>query len=148
MNVHIRPIQFDPEAFAAILAEAPQADGAFMLRVRDEWLSGDVRFDGPGEILLGIHIGGSLAGVGGVTIDPYSPEPGLGRVRHLYVVKQCRGRGVGRLLMEAILAHARMHFRKLRPRTHNPRAARLYERIGFTRVDAPEETHRLVFEEP
>ena len=143
MTLDIRPIVYCDEAFAPILAEAEGAGGAFMLRVRDEWVSGEQRFDGPGEFLLGAFLGGRLVGVGGVSRDPYDPQPGLGRVRHVYVLQALRGQGIGRALMEAIVERARADFTLLRLRTRTRRASNLYESLGFVRSVIDGETHRL-----
>lgn len=144
MSFEIRPVSYCEEAFAPILAEAEQAGGPFMLRVRDEWLSGVQRFDGPEEFLLGAWDGDLLVGVGGVSRDPYDPKPGLGRVRHIYVLRERRGQGIGRALLEALIAGARPNFTVLRLRTRNPAAAALYEALGFLTSASDDETHRLI----
>ena len=143
MNVTIRPLVYSHEAFAPILAEAEHAGGGFMLRVRDEWLSGFQRFDGPGELLLGAWDGDLLVGVGGVSRDPYDPQPALGRVRHIYVLRERRREAIARRILEALIAEARPHFAVLRLRTSNPAAAALYERLGFIPSSQGDETHRL-----
>jgi GNAT superfamily N-acetyltransferase len=139
----IAPTVYSEAAFAPILAEAERAGGGFMLRVREEWLSGVQRFDRPGEFLLGCHVGDMLAGVGGVSHDPYDPLPGLGRVRHIYVLERLRRQGIGRALMEAIVARAANSFDVLRLRTRSPEAAALYESLGFLPSSGEHETHRL-----
>jgi len=54
-----------------------------------------------------------------------------GYVINVYTVPSARGRGLGRKLMEALLAHARtLPLRKLWLRTA-PRAEALYGRLGF-----------------
>jgi GNAT superfamily N-acetyltransferase len=141
MTPDIRPVVFSEAAFAPILAEAEHAGGAFMLRVREEWVSGVHCFDGPGEFLLGAFLDGELVGVGGVSRDPYDPRPGLGRIRHIYVSQRLRGTGVGRALIAAIVERARAHWQVLRLRTKE--AGAFYERLGFRRHDGPNETHRL-----
>jgi GNAT superfamily N-acetyltransferase len=141
VNLQVRPIAYSEPLFAPLLADAEQGGGAFMLRLRDEWLSGAQRFDGAGEFLVGAFRGEELAGVGGVSRDPYDQTPGLGRVRHLYVLQRLRGMGVGGALVEAIVARARGHWQILRLRTSNPNAARLYERHGFQPLAGGEETH-------
>jgi len=142
VKLDVRPITFSEADFEPILAEAEQAGGAFMLRVRDEWLSGVQRFDGPGEFLLGAFHGGGLVGVGGVSADPYDAQQGLGRVRHIYVLKRLRGTGIGRDLMDAIMLRSRPHWRVLRLRTKE--AGPFYEKPGFVANLAENETHRLV----
>jgi GNAT superfamily N-acetyltransferase len=140
----IAPVAYSAEAFAPMLAEAEAGQGAFLIRLRDEWLSGAMRFDQVGEILLGAWADGALVGVGGISQDPYAPAPDLGRVRHVYVLRAQRGRGIARKLVAALVDHARGRFAVLRLRTRNPAAARLYESLGFTASAAPEETHRLL----
>ena len=143
MTLRIEEIRYSEAAFAPLLAEAEGAGGAFMLRVRDEWVSCVQRFDGPGEFLLGAFSGDRLVAVGGVSRDPYRPQPGLGRVRHVYVLQELRRHGVGRMLMEAIIGKARTDFAVLRLRTRSAGAAALYESLGFERYAGDDETHRL-----
>ena len=85
---------------------------------------------------------GRIVGVCGVNTDLYLPAPGVGRVRHLYVAAEHRQRGVGRLLVEAVIAAARGTFDVLRLRTDNGVAARFYEGLGFRqRAGVPACTH-------
>ena len=146
MTLALREIGFDEWLLAPILQEGSASDGPFLLRLRDEWISGACRYDREGEFLLGAFAGGVLAGIGGVSLDPYHPADGLGRVRHLYVLEEHRRRGIARALMTEILARARDRFAVLRLRTSRSEAARLYESFGFARTDAPGETHRLAFQ--
>ena len=141
--MRIDPISYSADLFAPMLAEASAEGARFLDRLRDEWLSGTLRFDDPGELLLGAFSVDALVGIGGVSHDPYAPAPGLGRVRHLYVLKHYRGRGIARELMQRLLEHARAHFEVLRLSTNAPEAARLYERLGFRRAAGEKQTHRL-----
>lgn len=143
MTLAVRPISYSDADFASIIAEAPDQGGAFLLRMRDEWIGGTLRFERPGEFLLGAFRDGRLVGVGGVSLDPYHPAPRLGRVRHVYVLKECRGQGIGRALMLAILERARGRFETLRLKTSSAGAAKLYESLGFSRSEQDGETHRL-----
>lgn len=141
----VEPISYSIALFAPMLAEASEGDGTFLLRLRDEWAAGAIRFDQEGEILLGAFSDDVLIGVGGLSHDPYEPEAGLVRLRHLYVLEAERGRGVGRLLVARLVDHARAHSRHVRLRTQNPEAARLYESLGFVATGRANETHRLAF---
>ena len=132
----------DPRPFAQLRACAAAEGQRIIARLDDEWTSGRLRFDREGEILLGAFEGEALVGTGGISRDPYGPQPGLGRVRHLYVRPELRRRGIGTQLMVALIAHARGHFAALRLRSQ-PAAAGLYERLGFVAAEAPEQTHRL-----
>ena len=141
----IRPVAYAPELFAPMLEEAVAGDGPFLARLRDEWEQGVLRFDRPGETLLGAFTADGLAGVGGLSLDPYAPAHGLARLRHLYVLRSHRGAGLGRGLVVRLLEQARPHFATVRLRTRNPAAASLYERLGFVASAREGETHRLVF---
>lgn len=143
MNPVIRRVEYSDKVFGPLVAEAAHEGGPFLLRLRDEWLSGVLRFDGPGELLLGAFLDDLLVGVGGVSRDPYAPAPGLGRIRHLYVLKDCRAHGLGRVLLGELLDHALKHFSLLRLSTQAPEAARLYESCGFAPVKGHKQTHRL-----
>ena len=134
------------------LIEASQAEGFnFVMRSQLELAQGD--FKKPGAALYGFVdnsfidgdlLGDKLAGVGGLTSDPYlGAEPEVGRLRHLYVLPQYRRQGVGQKLVTAIVAEAKRHYDVLRLRTTTREAARFYEALGFRPVTEPNATHRL-----
>lgn len=84
------------------------------------------------------------AAVGGLNSDPYLNDPQIGRVRRVYVVPEYRRRGVGRLLLNAIIAEARTHYRLLTLRTDTAEGAAFYETLGFQTKPAVEgATHWL-----
>ena len=143
MTLEIRTTQYAPAVFAPVMEEAEACDVGFLLRLREEWQSGALRFDRPGEFLLGAFAQGTLIGVGGISHDPYEPAEGLGRVRHVYVLEARRREGIARRLMTEILARAAGSFHTLRLRTSSAEAAALYESLGFRRSDRAGETHRL-----
>jgi len=125
----------------ALLAESEQAGSLIVRRLVDEWASGANRFDRSGEALFAARIEGRLVGVCGLNVDPYSAEPRLGRVRHLYVLSAYRRRGIGRRLVARVIATARGRFDRLRLSTGNPVAAQFYERMGFRSDEAAHCTH-------
>src|SRR5262249_4135249 len=107
-----------------------------------EWASGANRFDAPGEALFLAVADDQVVGVCGLNRDPYAHAPCAGRVRRLYVLAAHRGRGVGRLLLEAVVAHAYDHFSLLRVRTEA--ASDFYTTRGFRRdASNAEATHVL-----
>jgi RimJ/RimL family protein N-acetyltransferase len=92
-----RPISLD-DIDVQPLADEAWADGyPFVERMRHDWKSGDNRFDGPGERLIGAFEGETLIGFCGLNRDPYVPE-NAGRIRHLYVSLDHRHIGVARAL--------------------------------------------------
>jgi hypothetical protein len=59
-----------PDDFAAMRAEALAEGFRHLERLAEDWASGAIRFDRPGEGLLAAQLAGALAGIGGLTIDP------------------------------------------------------------------------------
>jgi ribosomal protein S18 acetylase RimI-like enzyme len=141
----IRPLP--PSAWGDVerLVEASVEEGfRFLIRLREEHASGANRFDGEGEVLLGVWRGGELVAVGGLNRDPYGGGPRAGRVRHVYVLPSARRAGVGRALVRELIDRAKISFDELVLRTDTAEAARFYEAIGF-RAESEVEgaTHRL-----
>ena len=141
MTPDVRPIGLEEPGFAALLAEAEAGDGPFLRRLADEWDNGALRFKRAGEVFLGAFVDGRLAGIGGISHDPYASAPGLCRLRHVYVRASKRGCGIGAALVQRLLDHARRHFEIVRLSTQSPGAARLYERAGFEPVKGIKQTH-------
>lgn len=118
----------------ASLAQAAQGEGySFLSRLQDEWSSGVNRFAGPGECLFAAEMGDGLVGIGGICRDPYQLDPNVGRLRHVYVDKPFRSRGIAKGLVRACLVYSGTQFRIIRLSTSalNPMAGRLYEQLGF-----------------
>ena len=114
-------------------------------RLREEWLSGLNRFDGPGEAFFVAALGGQAVGVCGLNMDPLRVIPPWGRVRRLYVAPAARRRGVGRGLVAAALAEARKSFCKVTLRTEKSDADLLFRAMGFERVEGVDAvTHQLM----
>ncbi len=133
------------EGIDALQAEARHEGYRFIDTLVREWESGANRFDAPGECLLGHFDGGSLVAVGGLNIDPFAGDARIGRIRRVYVRREWRGKGIGRMLVSALIEEARPHFQCARLRAENPEAARLYERLGFVPIGVPDATHILRF---
>jgi GNAT superfamily N-acetyltransferase len=126
------------------VAESEQGGLQFVRRLQDDWRSGANRFDRPGEALFAAIDEVRLLGVCGLNVDPYSPSPRVGRVRHLYVSVAHRRQRIGSRLVHEVIAAARHSFDRLRLRTNDPHAARFYEQLGFLRYEADSSaTHEL-----
>jgi GNAT superfamily N-acetyltransferase len=137
------------EALGPLLAESERAGWRFVRRLADEYRSGANRFERPGERLFVAVNGRALVGVCGLNVDPYAAELSVGRVRRLYVAEAFRRFGVGARLVRAVVSAAGGRFARLRLRTENPEAGRLYERLGFRPVaDQPNCTHLLELAPP
>lgn len=112
-----------------------------MDRLDSEWAGGSNRFDHTGECLLGLFEGATLVAVGGLSRDPYGGDPSIGRFRHVYVRPTWRRTGLATQLIGELTARGKLAFARLRLRTHNPAARRLYEGIGFQPVEETDATH-------
>jgi N-acetylglutamate synthase-like GNAT family acetyltransferase len=132
-----------PDGLGALELESLATGYGMVKRLRLAWEDGSNRFDGAGEIYLGAFHGGRLIGVGGLSRDPYLDDPRIGRVRHVYVLKNERRGGVGQRLLEQLLAQARLGFDRVRLSTAH--AAAFYESLGFVPTDEAGATHRLDF---
>lgn len=142
--------RLDPETGEfRLLLEESRMEGFWMLvRLLDGWEQGRNRFSRRGETLLAAWRGEELAGVCGLNIDPYVETRREGRVRHLYVGAAHRRKGIGRLLVEAIIDKGRRHFPVLNVRAPEG-AFPFYEALGFDPVENEEfATHRLVLKAP
>jgi GNAT superfamily N-acetyltransferase len=132
VTIIVEPVSdLSPDLLAALIADSEREGWRFVHRLADEWVAGTNRFDRPGEMLFVARMDGSIVGVCGLNTDPYTADETTGRVRRLYVLPAYRRRGVGSQLVRAIIAAATGRFQRLRVRTENPEACRLYQKLGF-----------------
>ena len=143
VDIGVRQIGAVRAELAPLVAAADREGHAFMRRLQDEWDGGANRFDRAGEALFGAFAGERLVGVGGLNRDPYANADGVGRLRHLYVMPDMRRSGVGRMLVERIVAEAKAGFSLLRLRTLSADAAAFYRRLGFVEIDEDTATHMM-----
>jgi len=114
-----------------------------MDRLVTDWSSGANTFNRPGECFMGAFAAERLVGVGGLNIDPYLDRADAGRLRHVYVLGDWRRRGIGRMLVNRLLAEARRSFAEVRLRTDTDDAAGFYMRCGFRPADDAGASHTL-----
>lgn len=132
-----------PDGFEQLLAESVTEGFGHLVRLEAGWADHTNRFDRRGEALFAAFVGDRLAGICGLNRDPYSTEPDLGRIRHLYVSPSQRRTGVGRSLVAHALMAAAGHFDALCLRIPDSDAAAFYEALGFVAVSSDTATHRL-----
>lgn len=140
-NLQLTLVTPESAGFDTLLEEAGQQGFQFLDRLYTDWLDGTNRFDRPGEALLGVYEDGVLVGIGGINRDPYAQSDDVGRLRHVYVLRRARRRGVASILVERLLAGAQDHFLVIRLRTDTAEAARFYSAIGFIPVAEESATH-------
>ncbi len=90
----------------------------------------------PHDVVLGAFDGDTLAGVIGMSVDPRVKARHRGHVFGMYVARKSTRRGVGKQLVDALIAHARrcegLDALVLTVTAGNDDARRLYESTGFT----------------
>lgn len=127
------------------LIEASAEEGyGFVQKLWDEYLSGENRFEQPGAVLLGAYDDDRMVAIGGVHPDPYLREPTIGRIRHVYVLPSHRRGGIGKRLVETLIAQASDHFTTFTLRTTTEHGHAFYTALGFTdQPRFPDATHWL-----
>lgn len=127
--LRVRGLAEHPEAFSSS-AEEEARTGLAKLRAR---LAPNPAM--PHDVVLGAFEGGALVGVVGMIVDPRAKVRHRGHVVGTYVASECTGRGVGRMLIDALIAHAQrcgeLDALVLTVTATNDGARRLYERAGF-----------------
>lgn len=91
----------------------------------------------PHDVVYGAFVGGELAGLCGMDVDMREKVRHKGHVFGMYVPAERTGRGVGRALIDRVVAHAREHGLAqltLTCTAGNQPARRVYERAGFAMV--------------
>jgi GNAT superfamily N-acetyltransferase len=145
MKIVVEKILLPVQGIDALAREAEAEGYHFIPQTLNEWESGKNRFSGEGEALLGVYaqVGerAQLVGMGGLTVDPFAGDPGVGRLRRIYVRTKWRRQGIGETLVTELLRLAAEHFERVRLRAVNAGAAQLYERFGFVPIDDGEATH-------
>lgn len=142
----ISPIELPVLGLEQMRVEALQEGFLFVERLCEEWDKGNNRFNEPGEKLFGCMDNAELVGIGGLNRDPFESRSEIGRIRRVYVRPAWRNKRVGQTLVHTLIEYARTNFTELHLRTDNPTAARLYERVGFSRRPTLSATHVLYLE--
>ena len=145
-TVTIHAVELPVPGLEQLQVEALQEGFLFIERLWKEWENGKNRYTGPGEKLFGCMDQAALVAIGGLNQDPFDGRSGIGRIRRVYVRPAWRNKGIGQALVHTLVENARTSFTALHLRTGNPTAARLYERMGFSRSLILNATHILNFD--
>ena len=86
--------------------EAVEEGFHFVERLVRDWTSDSNTFEQPGERFLGAFSESDLIGMCGINRDPYAEGNADGRLRHLYVRRRARRRGIGSALVQRLLNEA------------------------------------------
>ncbi len=118
----------------------------FVRRTLVEWNLGKNNFSKKGESFYGVFCGNECIAIGGLNIDPYVDNSDMGRVRHLYVSKNHRRKGVAKMILRKIIKDAEGNFEQVRLYTTYVHAAQLYESFGFRKSVGEHESHIMEVE--
>ncbi len=112
-----------------MLVESEQEGFRFVRRAQEEWQSGANRFSKVGEALFAVFEAERLLAIGGVNRE----SDRCGRLRRFYVRREERRRGVGRQLVQHVVAFSRRHYSCVALRCDTDAGDRFYRALGFTR---------------
>ncbi len=129
-----------------ILTESKKYGYGMIERLITEWESGMTDFSDENEAYFAYEEHGEILGVGGINEEPYLRIKEYGRMRHLYVLKQWRRKGIGKGIVNATIEFAKDHYNLMTLMTPKDGSAdAFYESIGFKKCDSLERvSHTLV----
>ncbi len=128
-----------PTDFSDLQADALQEGFRFIERLVDDWRENVCRFDKASERLLIVRSTNRLAGVGGLTIDPY--DRATMRMRRFYVRPGHRRSGMGRLMVADLIRCASQSGALIKVNAATPKGPAFWESLGFIPVEAEGHTH-------
>jgi len=126
--VRLRALQDTPQAFSATYANESQFSD-------QEWLQRTQRWNGERGVGFLAMDGDAACGIAGSFLD--QNDATRAQLISMWTAPAHRRRGVGRLLVNAVLAWARSRNARtllLLVTAHNEPAIRFYEQLGFTRT--------------
>lgn len=132
-----------------LVKESEDEGYRFVTRLVNEYEDSSNTFDERGEGLFCVQNNvGEVVAIGGINQSPFSENHEVARLRRFYVLQAYRRQGVGTLLQNAIIEHAKKHFKEITVRTESAKADAFYRACGFSFDDsASETTHILNFDD-
>jgi GNAT superfamily N-acetyltransferase len=131
-----------PEDFDGLVAEASGEGVRNMAMLADDWRAG-ARFQDDGEALFAAFLAGTLAGVGGLSVETGASEPAR-RLRRVYVRPMFRRQGVATALASALIHEGLDSVALLTVNAAaSPAAGPFWEALGFVADVSGSWTHVL-----
>jgi ribosomal protein S18 acetylase RimI-like enzyme len=130
--VRLRALQDTPSAFGSTFARESQLSDA-------EWLNRAANWSGELRIMLLAMDGNEACGIAGSYVDPNDAT--RAQLISMWTAPTHRQRGIGRLLINEVLAWARqrnVRTLQLMVTSSNETAIRFYEGLGFARTGRTE----------
>ena len=128
-DVRLRALREDPTAFGSTYAQESQLTDA-------EWIELAVRRAAKGSMVW-LALADGPCGIVGVFLESVTHA----RLVSMWVAKDARGQGIGKALVDAVIAWAReerAHTVVLTVTSNNDTAMRFYEGLGFGRTGRTE----------
>lgn len=138
-------LTLDTDPLNHLVEESINEGYRHLKRLVDDFETGVNTFNKQGEALFVAVKDGQIAGVCGLNQDPFSISLNVGRVRRMYVSPAVRRSGVGRMLVNSVIAEARKNYMALVLRTDNPVADFFYRSCGFS-VSLHEDHHTHILQ--
>ncbi|MDW0115968.1 GNAT family N-acetyltransferase [Sporosarcina thermotolerans] len=131
-----------------LVQESEKEGYRFVTRLVSEFQDGTNTFSKPDEALFCVvNNEGKVVAIGGINQSPFAQDAEVARLRRFYVLDEVRRQGVGTLLQQTIVDHAKNHFKEITVRTDSAKADAFYRACGFEFDDsASETTHILRFD--
>lgn len=129
-----------PSDIQSLIAESKSDGFYFLVRLKDDFESGENQFDKHGETLVAVRRNGALIAIGGL-----NNQNGVARLRRFYVSKNSRRLGVGRALLSFLEDYACLYFSKVTLYTDTSNASQFYEDCGYKRVNEHHVSHEKTF---
>ena len=134
----VRIREWPAAAIEGLSPKASRKASGFVTRAKEEWLSGANTFSKEGEALFAVFEEKRLLAIGGINHECADH----GRLRRCYVCRDERRRGIGRQLVQHVLAFASRYYSRVGLRCDTDVADRFYRAVGFSHTNSdPGVTH-------
>ena len=137
------------EGFENLKLESIREGFRFLKRLETEWSNPGNPFTQQPAGLYTAWYGRELAGIGGITLDPFPLSQNLGRLRRIYIHPLHRRKGIGRSLIQFLLYTHPHSFGCIRLFSDSPAAQEFYEKLGFQPIqNVPHVSHQIFIKTP
>lgn len=132
-----------------LVKESEEEGYRFVSRLVNDYDDKTNTFSKEGEALFAVNnTSGEIVAIGGINRSPFTDDEDVARLQRFYVLDDARRQGVGTLLQNAIINHAKDHFKEITVRTESSKSDAFYRATGFTFDDsASETTHIMKFDD-
>ncbi|MBD7985996.1 GNAT family N-acetyltransferase [Sporosarcina sp. Sa2YVA2] len=128
-----------------LVKESEEEGYRFVSRLVNDYEDKTNTFSEDGEALFAVsNPSGDIVAIGGINRSPFADDENVARLQRFYVLEKARRQGVGTLLQNAIIDHAKNHFKEITVRTESSKSDAFYRATGFTFDDSDTETTHIM----